>query len=78
MFLNGIFPSCWSQSILVPLHKKGDINVPDNYRGISLLDVFGKIYTSIINRGITFYFNIYGKVSDAQAGFREGYSTVDK
>ena len=77
LFLNGIFPSCWSQSILFPLHKKGDINVPDNYRGISLLDVFGKNYTSIINRRITFYINIYGKVSDAQAGFREGYSTVD-
>ena len=43
LFLNGIVPSCWSQSILVPLHKKGDIIIPDNYRGISLLDVFGKI-----------------------------------
>ena len=77
LFMNGLFPTCWSHSILIPLHKKGDINNPDNYRGISLLDVFGKIYTSIINRRITFYINIYGKISDAQAGFREGYSTID-
>ena len=42
-----------------------------------MLDVFGKIYTSIINRRITFYVNIYGKISEAQAGFREGYSTID-
>ena len=77
LFMNGLFPTCWSHSKLIPLHKKGDINNPDNYRGISLLDVFGKIYTSIINRRITFYINIYGKISDAQAGFREGYSTID-
>ena len=37
LFKNGLFPPCWSHSILVPLHKKGDINCPDNYRGISLL-----------------------------------------
>ena len=77
LFMNGLFRTCWSHSILIPLHKKGDINNPYNYRGISLLVVFGKIYTSIINRRITFYINIYGKISDAQAGFREGYSTID-
>ncbi|MEW8547342.1 MAG: reverse transcriptase family protein, partial [Candidatus Thiodiazotropha sp.] len=77
LFQSGYFPSCWSQSIIVPLHKKGDINCTDNYRGISLLDVFGKIYVSIINRRVTFYVNIYDKISEAQAGFREGYSTID-
>ena len=45
--------------------------------GISLLDIFGKLYTSIINRRINFYVNLYSKLSEAQAGFREGYSTVD-
>ena len=41
------------------------------------MNVFGKIHTSIINRRVRFYVNIYGKISDAQAGFREGYSTID-
>ena len=59
------------------LTQKGDINCTDNYRGISLLDVFGKIYVSIINRRFTFYVNVYGKILEAQAGFREGYSTID-
>ena len=77
LFQSGYFPPCWSQSIIVPLHKKGDINCTDNYRGISLLDVFGKIYVSIINRRVTFYVNVYDKISEAQAGFREGYSTID-
>ena len=54
LFSNGYFPSCWSKSILVPLHKKGDINNPENYRGICLLDVMAKIFTSIFNRRVLF------------------------
>ena len=38
-----------------------------------MLDVLGKIYTSIINKRV----NVYGKISEAQFGFREGYSTTD-
>ena len=26
----------WSKAIIIPLHKKGDVNDPDNYRGILL------------------------------------------
>ena len=35
IFDHGLFPDEWSLAILQPLHKKGDINVPDNYSGIS-------------------------------------------
>ena len=62
---------------MIPLHKKGDMNSVNNYRGISLLDIFGKIYTSILNRRLTFYVNIYGKMAESQSGFREGYCTID-
>ena len=77
LFSTGTFPKCWSESLIIPLHKKGSVNNPENYRGISLLDVLGKIYTSILNRRITFYVNMYGKISEAQFGFREGYLTID-
>ena len=53
------------------------MNDPADYRGIALLDIFGKIYTSILNRRITFYVNIYSKISESQSDFRESYSTVD-
>ena len=62
IFEHGEFPKDWCNSIIVPLHKHGDVHDPINYRGISLLDVFGKIYTGILNRRITFYVNIYSKV----------------
>ena len=46
LFSQGPFPELWSKSFMISLHKKGDTEVVDNYRGISLLDTFGKIYTS--------------------------------
>ena len=39
LFADGVYPEEWTKAIIVPLHKKGDINNPDNYRGISLLSV---------------------------------------
>ena len=50
IFSTGVFPDCWCSAIIIPIYKKGDINSPSNYRGISLLDIFGKIFTNIINR----------------------------
>ena len=39
LFDHGTFPQEWSKSIIVPIHKKGDVNQPDNYRGIALTSV---------------------------------------
>ena len=36
LFEKGIFPTKWTESIVLPLFKKGDVNNPNNYRGISL------------------------------------------
>ena len=33
-----LFPTERTESILVPLFKKGDVNNPNNYSGISLWD----------------------------------------
>lgn len=78
LFFLGVFPECRSRSVIIPIYKKGNVNNPEKFRGISLIDVVGKIYISIINRRITFYVNMYGKISEAQFGFREGYPTIDR
>ena len=36
LFARAKFPLEWSKAIIIPLHKKGDVNDPGNYRGISL------------------------------------------
>ena len=77
MFDKVEFPTSWCNSIIVTLYKKRRCKFPDNYRRISLLNIFSKICTSIISRRVTFYINIYNKISESQAGFRGGYSYID-
>ena len=48
LFVNGEFPVSWSMSFLVPLHKKGNVNSPDIYRLIALLETLSKLYISIL------------------------------
>ena len=40
-------PSEWRGALLVPVLKKGDLFCCDNCRGISLLDVMGKLFTRV-------------------------------
>ena len=77
LFSRGEFPDSWTKSVLVPLHKNGNVNSPDNYRGIAIMDVMCKIYIAIITKRISFFTDAFSKISEAQAGFRSGYSTID-
>ena len=46
----GLIPSKWSLGVIIPIHKGEAIN-PDNYRGITLLSCFGKLFTSVSTTG---------------------------
>ena len=41
-------PNKWRDATLVPIPKKGDLSFCDNWRGISLLDVIGKVFAKVI------------------------------
>ena len=41
-------PKDWVDAVLVPIPKKGDLSNCDNWRGISLLDVVGKVIARIL------------------------------
>ena len=77
IFDSGKIPIDWSSAIIIPIYKKGARDDPGNYRAISLLDIFGKIFTSILNVRLTFWADALGKINEEQAGFRHGYSTFD-
>ena len=47
---SGYYPKAWSVGMIIPVHKKGVTSDPGNYRGISLLNVFSKIFTGILNK----------------------------
>lgn len=71
---NHISPSIWLQSQIIPIPKKGDLTLPTNYRGISLLPIAAKIYNKLIlNRLRPKLEPILRK---NQNGFRPGRSTL--
>ena len=77
IFKTGKYPDAWSKAILKPVHKKGDRYNPTNYRGISLLDVIGKIFTRILNARLVLWAEKNNKFVEAQCGYRQNRSTFD-
>jgi hypothetical protein len=77
LFDRGIYPDSWAESIVLPLYKKGDINNPNNYRGISLCDTSSKLYSTIINNRLLEWVKDNNITGEFQAGFKRNYSTID-
>jgi hypothetical protein len=79
MFDTGIFPESWTLSVIQPVCKnKGDSKDPSNYRPISLLSCFSKVFsTSILNNRINSFADEVNLISPSQAGFRKMHSTLD-
>ena len=76
IFDTGCFPEIWAEGLIVPIYKKkGSKNNPNNYRGITLISCLAKFFTIILNNRL----KIVAKwvISQIQAGFRPGYSTLD-
>ena len=73
----GVVPSNWCVGVIIPLFKnKGSINNVDNYKGITLLSVIGKLFTSALNERLGKFLDNTGVRGEEQAGFRAGYSTL--
>ena len=77
LFNKGYFPQKWSEGYIVPIHKKGNTNDTDNYRGITLLSTLGKLFTSILNNRLITWAETYYIYIEEQAGFRREMGTVD-
>ena len=67
-------PAEWGFSGLIPVPKKGDLRIPDNYRGIALSQIAAKVYNRCILNRIR---PVIDKVLRTnQNGFRKGRSTT--
>jgi len=73
-----LYHDSWSIGIILPVYKnKGDPLDPENFRAITLVSCFGKLFTSILNKRLTLFSNQTEILKENQTGFRKGYSTTD-
>ena len=72
----GVFPEIWKKANVVPVHKKEDKTLIKNYRPISLLPIFGKIFERVIYNSIFNYFVSNKLFTPSQSGFLPGDSCI--
>ena len=71
----GIFPSALKTAKVIPIYKKGDCSAMGNYRPISLLSIFSKIFESVISKRLTSFLTKFNILYDYHFGFQSNYST---
>lgn len=78
VWLEETVPQTWKEGLIFTLYKgKGSRKELSNYRGITLLNVLGKIYTGILSERLKEWIEEKDILVPEQAGFRKGYGTVD-
>ena len=74
----GIFPSSWKKANVTPIHKKGDKQLYNNYRPISLLPILAKVFEKIIFKHLYNHLMTNNLISKNQSGFRPGDSCTNQ
>ena len=69
-------PEEWSKGIILPLPKKGDLTYCNNSRGITLIDIGGKVFSTIMLTRVKEA--VDERMRENQAGFRKGRSCQDQ
>lgn len=69
-----VFPKAWKIARIIPIHKGGNKSLVENYRPVSILNAFSKIFENIIFNRI--YKHVASVISSYQHGFLPKKSTV--
>lgn len=75
---NQVFPSMWSQAVIIPIPKPGkDKTNPKNYRPIALTSTMCKLLEKILNKRLKAFLEKNNFFCSQQNGFRQNRSTTD-
>ena len=73
-FLSGIFPDKLKIAKVITLFKKGNPELPSNYRPISLLPIFSKVFEKLMYRRLYKFLELNNILYSLQFGFQENHS----
>jgi hypothetical protein len=71
----GIFPREMKIARVIPIFKSGNTMLFNNYRPVSVLPIFSKVYERIMYKRLISFINTHKLLYEYQFGFREGHST---
>ena len=71
------FPQCLKHASVIPIYKKGPKDIISNYRPISLLNVYSKIFEKIMKFNLSKFLVSKTIVAPYQYAFRQGISTYN-
>ena len=74
----GIFPDQWKEANVTPVHKKKDKQTVSNYRPISLLPLFAKVFERIVFKNLFNYLKENNLITKNQSGFTPGDSGTNQ
>ena len=70
------FPDDFKIAKIIPLYKQLEKNIVDNYRPISLLNCFSKIFERLIHKQLINFLQKHALLYQYQYGFRQSHSTT--
>ena len=73
-----IFPTLWKSGNVTPIHEKDSKRVINNYRPISLLPLFAKIFENILFLKMYNHFTSNNLITKNQSGFRPNDSATNQ
>lgn len=71
----GYFPNILKISSVVPVFKKGSTDVANDFRPISILSTFSKIFEKFLHIEFSNHLNSHNAITASQFGFKHGVST---
>ena len=74
---SGIFPEKLKMGRVIPLYKEGAHNDVSNYRPITTLSVFSKIFEKHVHKRMTSFISQYNLIKPNQFGFQKNKCTSD-
>ena len=76
-FRTGIFPDDLKLAEVIPIFKGGDTTDKSNYRPISILPLFSKLFEKCMAARLVKFFSKYNLLSSDQYGFQKNKNTSD-
>ena len=75
---NGTFPDTWKMANIIPVRKKEEKNIVKNYRPISFLPIFAKVFERLLFNFLFAHFHDNYLFTKCQSRFMPGDSCISQ